>query len=114
VTDDHSTRMVWAMVIMAAALLAGGAVGLLSWWGGLIGPQALLSAMGSFGGAATFGFTVFDFVTGHRANAWRTRWHCQGPDTRPRPASRPLWTCECPGATRPPSDYRRTESICTR
>lgn len=63
-TADRSTRLAWAVIIMAAALVAAGTVGLLSWWSGLNEPQALMSAMASFSGAATFGFSTFDFIAG--------------------------------------------------
>lgn len=62
-TANRSARLTWTVIIMAAALVAGCTVGLLSWWSGLNEPQMLISAMASFGGAATFGFRTFDFIT---------------------------------------------------
>jgi hypothetical protein len=70
VTTPHVSnglpRRIWAASIMLAALVVSSAVGILSWWGGLNGPHALVTAVTSFTGTTTFGLSVFDFLTGHR------------------------------------------------
>jgi hypothetical protein len=51
---------------MLAALVVSGTVGVLSWWGGLNGPYALVTAVASFTGTTTFGLRVYDFLTSGR------------------------------------------------
>lgn len=59
-------RRIWAAIIMLAALVVSGTVGVLSWWGGLNGPYALVTAVASFTGTTTFGLRVYDFLTSGR------------------------------------------------
>ena len=60
-------RVVWTAIIMLGALILACVAGVLSWFGGANPPNAVIAAGAAFGGLTSFGFTVFDFLTGDRA-----------------------------------------------
>jgi hypothetical protein len=60
-------RGVWAAIIMLGALVVACVTGVLSWCGEANPPNAVIAAGTAFCGLTSFGFTVFEFLTGDRA-----------------------------------------------
>jgi hypothetical protein len=66
-TSDGPPRGIWTAIIMLTALMICLVIGTLSWCGGANGPHAVIAAGATFTGTTLFGFSVFNFLTGHGA-----------------------------------------------
>jgi hypothetical protein len=78
VSVDRSSRLQRVVFALSIAVVAGGAAGLLAYWGGLNGPQALITALSSFGGVTSFGLNLVKFIAGQRAPAREPQGHGRG------------------------------------
>ncbi len=72
---DRSSRLLWVIFTLSIAVVASGVAGLLACWGGLNGPQALFTALSSFGGITSFGLNLVEFLTGQRVPALEPQGH---------------------------------------
>ena len=72
---DRSSRLLRVVFTLSIAVVASGAAGLLSCWGGLNGPQALITALSSFGGVTTVGLNLVEFLAGQRVPALEPQSH---------------------------------------
>jgi hypothetical protein len=78
VSADRSRRLLRVVFTMSLAVVASGATAFLAHWGGLNGPQALITALSSFGGVTSFGLNLVDYLAGHRVPAFEPQGHGHG------------------------------------
>jgi hypothetical protein len=75
---DRSRRLLRVVFTMSLAVVASGATAFLAHCGGLNGPQALVTALSSFGGVTSFGLNLVDYLAGHRVPALEPQGHGHG------------------------------------